>query len=107
MSTVIVGFPWGKKIGELAISLFCDLVASYRTSSPPLCLQEKYYPELCAEAVRVTGADRVVIASHVVRNSGPSKSSNSAVRGGAFMVHGVWSQIIGGAFPHAQSRFFV
>lgn len=58
-------------------------------------IKEKYYPELLAEARRLTGADSAIVASVVQRRvAAPGEDASSVrsgVRSGAFMVHGDFS----------------
>lgn len=58
-------------------------------------IKEKYYPELLAEARRLTGADAAIVASVVQRRvAAPGEDASSVrsgVRSGAFMVHGDFS----------------
>eukprot|EP00930_Biecheleria_cincta_P036128 TRINITY_DN24797_c0_g1_i1.p1 TRINITY_DN24797_c0_g1~~TRINITY_DN24797_c0_g1_i1.p1 ORF type:complete len:814 (+),score=141.66 TRINITY_DN24797_c0_g1_i1:25-2442(+) len=58
-------------------------------------IKAKYYPELVAEARRLTGADSAIVASVVQRRvAAPGEEGGSVktgVRSGAFMVHGDFS----------------
>lgn len=59
-----------------------------------------YYPELLSMAARLTGATRMVVASHVLRRSGAKKTNpgEGAVRGGAFFVHNDFCDVLKSQF---------
>ena len=50
-------------------------------------VRAKYCPELINEAKRLTGADKIVVASHVFRQVG-DEVSKAGTRGGVVMIHG-------------------
>ncbi len=50
-------------------------------------VRAKYCPELINEAKRLTGADKIVVASHVFRQVG-GEVSKAGTLGGAMMIHG-------------------
>ena len=50
-------------------------------------VRAKYCSELINEAKRLTGADKIVVASHVFRQVG-DEVSKAGTRGGAVMIHG-------------------
>jgi quinol monooxygenase YgiN len=86
---LVEGF--GGSLGPRGFSLQ-QHVSSVRNFYDDAEVKETYYAELVAEARRLTGADHFVVASHVVRNEGPSAGEpRGGVRSGAFMVHGDFS----------------
>lgn len=66
-------------------------VSTFRSYKDDAAIRTHYYPELIAEARRLTGADKATVASHVKRRvdaPGSETKAEAGVRGGAFMVHG-------------------